>query len=92
MFKGLGDMHRRDFFGEFYRKMDVRNGKSVYELPYQAKEITVRTILVKISILTNVREAEREDDRKLYCLWRCKCPHCSFLLVKVRQYRFYITA
>ena len=24
--------------------MDVRNGKSVYELPYQAKEITVRTI------------------------------------------------
>ena len=39
------------FFGEFYRKMDVRNGKSVYELPYQAKEITVRTILVKIIIL-----------------------------------------
>lgn len=80
------------FFGEFYRKMDVRNGKSVYELPYQAKEITVRTILVKISILTNILEAEREDDRKLYCLWRCKCPHCSFFLVKVRQYRFYLTA
>lgn len=64
--------------------MDVRNGKSVYELPYQAKEITVRTILVKIIILKNLLEAERgKDDRKLYCLWRCKCPHCSFFLVKV---------